>query len=119
MAETLIVLFSGTLSKIPPLSDHRKLGLRKELEKLATMLLKLQAVLFDLQSSDAYHSRQTELWLKMLQQILSDAETLVDEIAYEVLRRKLEIRNLGDKVRGCVAFSDPHVPTPILHLFFS
>ncbi|XP_027166654.1 putative disease resistance protein RGA3 [Coffea eugenioides] len=103
MAETLIVLFSGILSKIPPISDDRRLGLHKELEKMATMLLKLQAVLFDLQSSDGYHSRQTELWLKMLQQILSDAETLLDEIAYEVLRRKLGIRNWGDKVSGFVA----------------
>ncbi|CAL5348104.1 unnamed protein product [Camellia sinensis] len=67
-------------------------GFKKDLETLRRRLTIIQALL-----SDAENRRLTSAimceWLKNLKLVAGDAENMLDEFAYETLRRKLEVQN--------------------------
>ncbi|XP_028125719.1 disease resistance protein RGA2-like [Camellia sinensis] len=79
---------------IPLATEQIKLawGFKKDLETLCRRLTIIQALL-----SDAENWRLTSTimceWLKKLKLVTCDVENVLDEFAYETLRRKLEVQN--------------------------
>ncbi|XP_027166579.1 putative disease resistance protein RGA3 [Coffea eugenioides] len=78
-------------------------GFKKDLQKLKDTLTEIQAFL-----SDAEKKQVTEnfvkLWLENLERVAFDAENLLDDFNYEMIRRKVEIRNQM-KRKVCFFFS--------------
>ncbi|XP_068317113.1 putative disease resistance protein RGA1 [Pyrus communis] len=67
-------------------------GFKKELTRLRESLSITQAMLRDAEQSQVW-SEAVELWVKKLEDIAHDADDVLDEYGYEVLRRKVELRN--------------------------
>lgn len=114
MAETLLVLFSQILTKIPTISRYLKLRLGMELEKLAEILRNLLAVLSDLQDSDPEDGKVFN-WLGNLRPVAFVADDLVDEIAYQATRQRIAIRKstpvnmfADDSVCAIFTSANPH-----------
>ncbi|XP_027157272.1 putative disease resistance protein RGA3, partial [Coffea eugenioides] len=78
-------------------------GFKKDLEKLKDTLTGIQAVLHDAEKKQVTKD-SVKLWLEKLQRMAFDAENLLDDINYEMIRRKVEIRNQM-KRKVCFFFS--------------
>ncbi|XP_071938763.1 putative disease resistance protein RGA3 isoform X2 [Coffea arabica] len=84
-------------------------GFKKDLQKLKDTLTEIQAFL-----SDAEKKQVTEnfvkLWLENLERVAFDAENLLDDFNYEMIRRKVQIRNQmkrKNEARDAPAISSP------------
>ncbi|XP_022150870.1 putative disease resistance protein At1g50180 [Momordica charantia] len=64
-------------------------GLEKDLEELREWLLKTEAFLRDI-NKRKLHSDSVRLWVDKLQDLVHEAEDLLDELLYEDLRRKVQ-----------------------------
>ncbi|CAK9313841.1 unnamed protein product [Citrullus colocynthis] len=64
-------------------------GFKKELSKLRDSLLMVEAILRDADRIRAEH-QALKLWLEKLEDIVFEADVLLDELSYEDLRRKVE-----------------------------
>ncbi|KAL0374518.1 UNVERIFIED_CONTAM: Disease resistance protein RGA2 [Sesamum radiatum] len=83
------------------------LGVKNELNKLKKSLDRMKAFLSD---ADRRQVEETtvRLWLKNLEEVIYEVDNLLDEYNYEILRRKVEIRNqLRRKVCFFFSFSNP------------
>ncbi|KAL3497589.1 hypothetical protein ACH5RR_040321 [Cinchona calisaya] len=80
------------------------LGVKNELKKLEKKLVMVQALLSDAQSKQL--TTHVQLWLKNLDSIALDADIVLDEFGYEVLRQKIETRK-QDGLRRYFCFSNP------------
>ena len=67
-------------------------GFKEELTKLLDSLTTIQAVLADAERRQG-SEELVKLWLRRLKDVAYDADDVLDEFAYEILRRKVEIRN--------------------------
>ncbi|XP_042487535.1 putative disease resistance protein RGA3 [Macadamia integrifolia] len=82
-------------------------GFKGELKKLQTTLTTIQGVLQDAENQQVEKVAVKE-WLRRLKSVAYDADNVLDEFNYEVLRRKLEIQNrLMGKVRNFFSRSNP------------
>ncbi|XP_058193121.1 putative disease resistance protein RGA3 [Rhododendron vialii] len=82
-------------------------GFKKDLEKLRERLEIIQALLLDAENRKIT-SHTMMAWLKKLKATICHAENVLDELAYEALRRKIEVQNRKrNKVRDLFALSDP------------
>ncbi|CAI9103146.1 OLC1v1001592C1 [Oldenlandia corymbosa var. corymbosa] len=80
-------------------------GVKKELSKLQEQLEMIQAM--QIQAHKQPISNQpVQLWLKKLQSVALDAQIVLEEFGYEVLRQKIEGRK-RDKVRAFFSCSNP------------
>ncbi|PRQ43367.1 putative P-loop containing nucleoside triphosphate hydrolase [Rosa chinensis] len=85
-------------------------GFNGEVTKLRESLLVLESML-----RDAEHPRQdkgeaVKLWVKKLEVIVHRADDLLDDYGYELLRRKVELRNqMKKKVQDFFSLSNPIV----------
>ncbi|XVF22902.1 hypothetical protein REPUB_Repub12eG0210700 [Reevesia pubescens] len=77
-----------------------------ELKKWQKLLLNINAYLEDAEEKQTT-SRSVELWLSDLRDIAYDAEDIIDELAYEALRRQMkedpEASSSTAKVRRCIS----------------
>ncbi|XP_022145104.1 disease resistance protein RGA2-like [Momordica charantia] len=79
-------------------------GLEKELSNLTKWLQKAETILRDINRKKS-HSDSVRLWVEDLQDVVHEADDLLDELVYEHLRRKVEIGKIN-KVRD--SFSTSH-----------
>ncbi|KAH7843390.1 hypothetical protein Vadar_016010 [Vaccinium darrowii] len=63
---------------------------KKDLEKFCNKLEFIQGLLADAENRKITSAAMT-VWLKRLKAATSDAENVLDELAYEALRRKVEV----------------------------
>ncbi|XP_057958758.1 putative disease resistance protein RGA3 [Malania oleifera] len=92
-------------------SEEMKLawGFKGKLKNLERSLKKIQAVLHDAQKRQV-REETVQIWLKDLEEIAYDAEDVLTEFSYEMLRRQVEIQNqFMKKVRCFCSFSSPIV----------
>ncbi|XP_022145226.1 putative disease resistance protein RGA3 [Momordica charantia] len=64
-------------------------GFKKELAKLKDSLLMMETILHDLDRIKAEH-KAVKLWVEKLEDVVFEADVLLDKIAFEDLRRKVE-----------------------------
>ncbi|XP_030939387.1 putative disease resistance protein RGA3 isoform X3 [Quercus lobata] len=96
MAEAIVTeVAKEILSKLIPLVTEQiglAWGFKEELTRLRQSVEMIQDLL-----ADAERKQVTDLslrrWLQRLQDVAYDADDVMDELAYEILRRKVEIRN--------------------------
>ncbi|KAL3498635.1 hypothetical protein ACH5RR_041367 [Cinchona calisaya] len=83
-------------------------GFKKDMESLRGSAAMMVSVLADADDKQR-HSRAVQLWLKRLEEVAFDADNVLDELNYEILRRKVEYRNRtfnGNKVCFFFSFSN-------------
>nr|POF15939.1 putative disease resistance protein rga1 [Quercus suber] len=111
MAEAIVTdVAKEILSKVIPLVTEQinlVWGFKDELTRLRQSVEMIQDVL-----ADAERKQVTDLsvkrWLQTLKDLAYDADDVLDELAYEILRRKVEIRNqMKRKVCFFFSFSNP------------
>lgn len=74
-------------------------GFKEDLQKLAEKLEMIRALLHDAECKQI-SNRAVQLWLEKLHAVASDADDLLDEFAYEVQQKKIEIVQIKrEKVR--------------------
>ncbi|CDP15916.1 unnamed protein product [Coffea canephora] len=108
MAEAALSCVGVILNKILPLAADeisRVWGVKKDLQKLAKKVEMMEALIFDAKCKQST-SKAVQLWLKRLRSIARDAEIVLDDFGYEVLRQKVENRK-RDKVRNFFSSSNP------------
>ncbi|KAJ4849936.1 hypothetical protein Tsubulata_003802 [Turnera subulata] len=66
------------------------LGLKGKLQKLENSLTSIRAVLHDAVERQA-REEYVKIWLQKLQDVAYEAEDVLDEFGYEVLRKKVEV----------------------------
>ncbi|GLT32428.1 hypothetical protein SLA2020_070970 [Shorea laevis] len=109
MAETFLVpIIKEALFKLAPFIAREirfAWGLEKELEKLSKLLNQIQHVLQDAEE------RQSEVairdWLQELKDVAYDMVDVLDEVAYEVLRHRVETQSQVKRVRNFFSPSNP------------
>ncbi|GAV73547.1 NB-ARC domain-containing protein [Cephalotus follicularis] len=83
------------------------LGVKGDLQKLKGKLESIQMFLNDASNRQISETSIRE-WLKKLQTVAYKAEDVLDEFAFEHLRRKLELQNrMSSKARNCLSLSNP------------
>ncbi|CDP19444.1 unnamed protein product [Coffea canephora] len=102
IASTIKVALEKTLS-----FANERIGklfqFKEDLETLRGSVAMVQAVLADAEEKQT-HDQAVQLWLRRLEVVAFDAENLLDELNYEVLRRQL----VG-KVRSFILSSDINI----------
>ncbi|KAM3750137.1 hypothetical protein ACB098_04G014600 [Castanea mollissima] len=111
MAEAIVTEFAkGILGNLITLvTDQIGLawGFKDELTWLRDSVEMVQAVLADAEKRQV-REESVRLWLQRLEKVAYDADDVLDELAYELLRRKVEIRNqMKRKVCFFFSFSNP------------
>ncbi|KAK2971872.1 hypothetical protein RJ640_000889, partial [Escallonia rubra] len=117
MAETLLIDASkGILSKVLSLvANEANLarGFKGELKRLAETLKMIQDLLSDAESKQLT-LKAVKTWLKSLNAVAYDADTVLDEFSYELLRRQVVVRDRKEyKVRDLFSASN----NPLLFRF--
>ncbi|KAA8531410.1 hypothetical protein F0562_006094 [Nyssa sinensis] len=111
MAEILInVAVEAIISKAGSLvAEEMKLvlGVKKDLSKLGESLTMIQALLIDAEKRQV-SEEAVNLWLRKLKDIAFEADDVLDEVVYEVLRCKVKIQNkMKNKVFNFFSRSNP------------
>ncbi|XP_034203474.1 putative disease resistance protein RGA3 [Prunus dulcis] len=94
-AEFLTFGAEGILTRVASLAEQELSllwGFKGELTTLRDSLFKLEAMLRDAQHLQVRGER-VEMWVKDLEGIAHEADDVLDEYEYELLRRKVEIQN--------------------------
>ncbi|XP_048138940.1 putative disease resistance protein RGA3 [Rhodamnia argentea] len=114
MAQSLLYsIAAGVLGKIasPALQEAVAIyGFDNQIRELRETLTAIQAVLLDAEEQRE-KSRLVKVWLDRLQQVLHDAEDVLDELECEALRKQMISRYVGvkGKVRRFFSLSNPLV----------
>ncbi|XP_068343105.1 putative disease resistance protein RGA3 [Pyrus communis] len=83
-------------------------GFKKELTKLRESVLAIQEFLGDVSYQPRHRGKAVEDWVKKLKDVAHDADDVLEDINYEVLRRKVEIQNhMKKKVLNFFSLSNP------------
>lgn len=81
-------------------------GFKGELKRLGKSLTTIQAAV--LEDAERRQVRDKAVTLKKLGDVAHDAKDVLDEFAYEIIRRKVELQNrLKKKVRNFFSLSNP------------
>ncbi|XP_058181085.1 putative disease resistance protein RGA3 [Rhododendron vialii] len=115
MAEALLIpAANAILNGLLPLATNQinlAWGFKEGLEKLRDRLEIIQGLLHDAENREIT-SHAMMPWLKRLKDAICDAENVLDELAYEAFRRKIEVQNrMKNKV--CNIFSPSINPLSI------
>ncbi|XP_071907084.1 putative disease resistance protein RGA4 [Coffea arabica] len=110
MAEAVLGFVSEIVNNkiLPFAADEisRRWRVKKDLQKLADKLKTMQVLISSAKCKQSTSKAMQQLWLKKLQSIARDAEIVLDDFGYEVLRRQVENRK-RDKVRILFSSSNP------------
>ncbi|XP_068343249.1 putative disease resistance protein RGA3 isoform X1 [Pyrus communis] len=83
-------------------------GFKKELTKLRQSVFAIQDFLGDVSFQPRQRGKEVEDWVKRLKEVAHDADDVLEDINYEVLRRKVEIQNhMKRKVLNFFSLSNP------------
>ena len=114
MAAELVLTFAaeGILTKVSSLAAQElslAWGFKAELEKLGESVSSIQDFLrgaADQRPDD--QGKAVEKWVKKLKQVAEDADDILDDFNYELLRRKVELHNhMKRKVLNFLSASNP------------
>ncbi|XP_017613751.1 putative disease resistance protein RGA3 [Gossypium arboreum] len=96
MAEALLgAVVNQAVAKVISITADQislALGFEKQLKRLGETLGMIEAFLQDAEEKQT-KNKSVKLWLKRLEDVAYEAVDVLDEFAYEILRRKVEIRN--------------------------
>ncbi|XP_004305196.1 PREDICTED: putative disease resistance protein RGA3-like [Fragaria vesca subsp. vesca] len=113
MAEFLTFAAQELLKKVASLATQEFTllwGFEGELANLRDSLLFLEAVLRDAEQKQQDQGEAAKLWLAKLEDIAHLADDVLDDYGYELLRRKVELRNqIKKKVLNFFSLSNPIV----------
>ncbi|KAM5569581.1 hypothetical protein ABKV19_016871 [Rosa sericea] len=110
MAAEFVLTFAaeGILSKVSLLASREltlSWGFKAELKKLRVSLTSIQDLL---RGAADHQDEAVEKWVKKLKDIAHDADEVLDEFNYEVIRRKVELQNhMKRKVLNFLSASNP------------
>ncbi|XP_021688692.1 putative disease resistance protein RGA3 [Hevea brasiliensis] len=111
MAEMILsFVVDATLSRVASLITDEIIGawnLKDDLKDLQDSLTMISGVLQDAEEQQT-RKEHVRLWLKKLKEVAYEAEDAFDELAYENLRRKVEMQRQdqsGTEIRNCFSFS--------------
>ncbi|KAL4631969.1 hypothetical protein ACB092_04G017900 [Castanea dentata] len=111
MAEhVLSVVVDGVIANAMSLaSEHISSvwGFKEEIGKLQVSLTKIQALLHDAEKKQL-HDESVKIWLRQLKDVAYEADDVLDEYDYEILRQKAETQNKM-KVRSFFSSSNRFV----------
>ncbi|ONI28834.1 hypothetical protein PRUPE_1G164000 [Prunus persica] len=111
MASVLTFATEGILTKLTSLAAHEislAWGFKAELNRLRKTLSTIEGYLADVDQGPQGRSKSVEDWVTNLKRLAQDADDVLDEFNYELLRRKVEIRNhMKKKVLNFFSFSNP------------
>ncbi|KAJ4830206.1 hypothetical protein Tsubulata_044472 [Turnera subulata] len=100
MAEIVLTfVVEGMLNKLASLALEEiglVWGLKGKLQKLSDSLTSIRAVLHDAVERQA-REESVKIWLQNLQDVAYEAEDVLDEFGYEVLRQKVEVSTPSKK----------------------
>ncbi|KAK9920841.1 hypothetical protein M0R45_029383 [Rubus argutus] len=83
-------------------------GFKGELTQLRESFSMLKAMLRDAEQSEGRRGEAVEMWVKKLEDIAHDADDVLDDYGYELLRRKVELQNqMKRKVLNFFSLSNP------------
>lgn len=83
-------------------------GFKGELKQLCESFSMLEAMLRDAEQSEGRRGEAVEMWVKKLEDIARDADNVLDDHRYELLRRKVELQNqMKKKVLNFFSLSNP------------
>ncbi|XVE80871.1 hypothetical protein DITRI_Ditri15bG0015800 [Diplodiscus trichospermus] len=106
MAETIVtIILEVALSKAISIAEEQinlQRGFKDELNKLLQSLTMTRAFLRDAEARQV--DEPVQIWLKQLRKIVSEADDVLDDLAYEDLRRKVETQ-MRKKVRNFFSIS--------------
>ena len=88
---TVVASVQAPSSSTSPSVDQNH-QIEAELKKLMRMLERIKATLYDAEQREITDS-SVKLWLKELRGVVYDAEDVLDEYHYEVLRAQVEARD--------------------------
>nr|XP_048322432.1 putative disease resistance protein RGA3 [Ziziphus jujuba var. spinosa] len=94
----------GMLGSLGAGEIRLKWGVNDELEQLEDTVSTIKAVLLDAEKKQS-HNHQVKVWLQRLQEVVLDADDLVDDISYEALRKSLMWGNNNMVKQVCTFFS--------------
>ncbi|XP_073157528.1 putative disease resistance protein RGA3 [Henckelia pumila] len=80
-------------------------GFKNDLEMLKTTLKMIQKFLSDAMQRDIEKDNSVKQWLHNLDDVAYEADNLLDEFNYEILRRKVEIESQVKRKVCCFSFS--------------
>ncbi|XVE80846.1 hypothetical protein DITRI_Ditri15bG0013500 [Diplodiscus trichospermus] len=104
MAEALLSFaLEATLSRVISLATQQinlSWGFKKELTELEGSFTMIQAVLRDADGRQM-RDKAVQLWLERLRDIAYEADDVLDEFAYDILRRKVKNQNIQLKKKVC------------------
>ncbi|VVA30910.1 PREDICTED: putative disease resistance [Prunus dulcis] len=113
MAAEFVLTFAaqGVLTKVVALATEQlsvAWGFKGELAKLENSLSLMQNILRDVAEQPTDRGHTVKAWVKKLKDIAQDADDVLDEFQYEVLRSKLELQNhMKKKVLNFFSISNP------------
>ncbi|XP_075661750.1 putative disease resistance protein RGA3 [Castanea sativa] len=108
--QVLSVVVDGVIANAMSLaSEHISSvwGFKEEIGKLQVSLTKIQALLHDAEKKQL-HDESVKIWLRQLKDVAYEADDVLDEYDYEILRQKAEAQNKM-KVRSFFSSSNPFV----------
>lgn len=83
-------------------------GFKGELKQLRESFSMLEAMLRDAEQSEGRRGEAVEVWVKKLEDITRDADDVLDDYGYELLRHKVELQNqMKKKVLNFFSLSNP------------
>ncbi|KAM4105745.1 hypothetical protein ACB094_04G015400 [Castanea mollissima] len=106
--QVLSVVVDGVIANAMSLaSEHISSvwGFKEEIGKLQVSLTKIQALLHDAEKKQL-HDESVKIWLRQLKDVAYEADDVLDEYEYEILRQKVETQN---QVRSFFSSSNPVV----------
>ncbi|XP_008222899.1 PREDICTED: putative disease resistance protein RGA3 [Prunus mume] len=113
MAAEFVLTFAAEriLTKVAALATEQlslAWGFKGELAWLGDSLSLMQNILRDAAEQPTDQGHAVKAWVKKLKDIAQDADDVLDEFQYEVLRRKLELQNhMKKKVLNFFSVSNP------------
>ncbi|KAM5552152.1 hypothetical protein ABKV19_026823 [Rosa sericea] len=111
MAEFLTFGAQELLKKVASLAAQEfdlVWGFNGEITKLRESVLMLEAVLRDAEHPRQDQGEAVKLWVKKLEDIAQHADDVLDDYGYELLRRKVQLRNqMKKKVQDFFSLSNP------------
>ncbi|KAL6135602.1 hypothetical protein ACLB2K_067829 [Fragaria x ananassa] len=113
MAAEFVLTFAaeGILTKVSSLAAQELAlawGFKAELEKLGESLSSIQDFLRGAAERPDDEGKAVEKWVKKLKHVAEDADDILDDFNYELLRRKVELHNhMKRKVLNFLSASNP------------
>ncbi|KAI5343285.1 hypothetical protein L3X38_011161 [Prunus dulcis] len=113
MAAEFVLTFAaeGILTKVAALATEQfnlAWGFKGELARLGDSLSLMQNILHDAAKQPTDRGHSVKAWVKKVKDIAQDADDVLDEFQYEVLRHKLELQNhMKKKVLNFFSISNP------------